>query len=493
MLQGVAWLLAFRVFDRAAGVFSFLILARLLLPEHFGVVALGSAVVAFIEILANLGLDTILVQTRKLTRDHYDTAWTLQLIIALSCASVIALAAYPASLFFREPRLFAVLCLLATALAVEGLQNIRLVDFRREMRFDREFQFMATRRIVTIIVTIGAALMFHNERALALGILSARLVGTTLSYFMRPCWPRLTLALRQEFVGKSSWLLLGNIVMFARMRSADFVLGRLNGAASVGAYTLASDLSTMATQELVLPINRVSLADLSKQDDEKGVVARFDAVTGLVAILLAPIGLGLAACAEAVVPVLFGNNWLSAVGLLEILALAALVASLASNLGVPIISLGHYRANATIQAVGAGVQVPLLILCAYLYGAIGAAGAVLFANIVTVVFALIVAKKAIGYGLAEFVRCIWRPVLIAVVMVAAIRAVDHVAPTTGVLLAHPALRLLLLVATGTLVYPPLLFGLWVALGSPDGGERRMLALLGKLVARIRRKKDVVAA
>ena len=486
VLKGVAWLLAFRVFDRAAGVFSFLILARLLLPEHFGVVALGSAVVAFIEILASLGLDTILVQTKTLTRDHYDTAWTIQLIIALTCSSLIALAAWPAAMFFREPRLFIVLCLLATALAVEGLQNIRMVDFRREMRFDREFQFMATRRTVTVLVTICAALWLRNEWALALGTLCARLVGTTMSYIMRPHWPRLTLALRQEFVNKSSWLLLGNVVMFARQRSADFVLGRLNGAASVGAYTLANDLATMATQELVGPINRVSLSDLSQQESEKDVVSRFDAVTGLIAIVLAPVGLGLSACAHAVVPVLFGNAWVAAGGLLQILALAALVASLASNLGVPIISLGHYRANAMIHAVGALVQVPLLIACAYLYGPTGAAAAVLVANIVTVSTALFIAKGAIGYGPLDFLRCVWRPLLVAALMYAAISAVDAWAPTSGYL-QHPAIRLALLVATGTVLYPPTLYALWALCGFPEGGERRMLTLLGKLAARFSRK------
>lgn len=90
LLGGVAWMLGFRVFDRIAGTISILVLARLLRPEHFGIVALASSVVAFVELLAALGLDTVLIQKRELERGHYDTAWTIQLAVATLCATLLA-------------------------------------------------------------------------------------------------------------------------------------------------------------------------------------------------------------------------------------------------------------------------------------------------------------------------------------------------------------------------------------------------------------------
>src|SRR5690349_11345593 len=99
LFTNVAWMLGFRMFDRVAGIVSMLILARLLMPEHFGIVALASGVVGFIELLSSLGLDTILIQQRALTRDHYDTAWTIQVAIGTFCASLLVLGAASASTF----------------------------------------------------------------------------------------------------------------------------------------------------------------------------------------------------------------------------------------------------------------------------------------------------------------------------------------------------------------------------------------------------------
>ena len=90
MLKSVAWTVGFRVLDRAAGVISMLLLARLLLPEHFGIVALATSVLAFVELLGALGLDTILIQKKDPTREHFDTAWTIQLGIASICGLILA-------------------------------------------------------------------------------------------------------------------------------------------------------------------------------------------------------------------------------------------------------------------------------------------------------------------------------------------------------------------------------------------------------------------
>ena len=482
MLGGVAWMLGFRVFDRVAGVVSILILARLLLPEHFGIVALASTVVAFVELLSALGLDTVLIQKRDLTRDHYDTAWTIQLGVATFCAILLALAAMPAAAFFKEPRLEGIVYVLAASMFFEGWQNIRLVDFRREMRFDREFVFLVSRRMVAVLVTMAAAFALRNQWALAIGIFASRSVGVVLSYAMRPYLPHFSLAHRLEFVGKSSWLLLSNLVMFVRSRTSDIVLGRMSGAATVGAYNLAGDLANMVGQELVAPINRVALPDFSQKTSREQVGERFDVLTGQVAVFLAPLAAGMAACASLLIPLLFGPAWLAAVDVLRFLAWAALVAGLASNIGVAFLSLGHYRANAAIHAIGAVTLVPLLALGASLAGPTGAAMAVLAGNIVTTLAALMFSVQAFNYGVVRFLRRVWRPVTAAALM-------SYLVAYSGDALVAwwPRLpdfvRLLLMIGLGAITYPALLMTLWGLGGFADGAERTTLNLLQRLVVR----------
>jgi len=472
-------MLGFRVFDRAAGMLSILILARLLQPEHFGIVALASTVVAFVELLSALGLDTILIQRRDLTRAHYDTAWTIQLGIAAVCATLLALAAVPSAMAFREPRLAGIVYVLAVSLLVEGFTNIRLVDFRREMRFDKEFAFLASRRVASVIVTTAAAFALRNEWALAIGMLSSRLVGVVLSYGMRPSRPRFSLEYRREFFGKSSWLLASNLVMFVRNRTAHVALGRFADAAAVGTYTLASDLANMVGQELVAPINRVALPHFSLGGSRAAVGERFDGVTGQVAIALAPLGLGMVACADLLVPVLFGEAWIDAVDVLRYLALAALVAGLASNIGIAFLSLGQYRANAAIHAVGALSVLPLLAAGVYLAGAPGAAMAVLAGNAITALTSLIVAKHAFDYGPWRFLVRIWRPISAATLMYLLV----EYAGAKWFASSPEIVRLVLEVGWGAIVYAGALWLLWGACGFPDGPERYALRLVRKVLAR----------
>ena len=483
MLVGVAWMLGFRAFDRVAGICSILVLARLLLPEHFGLVALASGVVAFIELLASLGLDTILVQRREISRAIYDTAWTIQLGIGVLCASLLCAAAIPASMFFREPRLESVIYALALGLVIDGAVNIRVVDFRRAMRFDREFLFMATRRVVAVTMTLGSAFVLRNHWALAIGIISSRATGLVMSYVMVPYLPRLTLSMRAELLGHSTWLFLGNVVLFARQRAAEFTLGRISGTTSVGTYLLASDLANTLSQELVSPINRVALPDLSAQSGPQAIARRFDLLTGQLAIVLTPLCFGLSACAGPVVGLLFGAKWAASVDVLRILAIGGWIAGLASNVGIGFLSLGLYRANVRIHVIGICTLLPLLIFGAQFAGAQGAALAVLAANAVTVLASLIVSKQATDYGPLDFVKRVWRPVVASALMYGCILLVDAWLPPTWPV----ALRLAVDVAAGAASYLLLLFLLCVICRAHDGAERMTLDLIAKLWARLRRK------
>lgn len=483
MLAGVAWMMAFRLFDRGAGVLSILVLARLLLPEHFGVVALASSVVAFIELLAALGLDTILIQRKDLTRAHYDTAWTIQCGIAALCALCLCAAAHPASLFFREPRLEPIAYALALGLFLDGLVNIRVVDFRKNMRFDLEFRFMATRRVVAVVVTMISAFLLRNEWALAIGIVSSRATGVLMSYLMSPYLPRPTLAMRHELLANATWLFLSNVVLFARQRSAEIVLGRVAGAGSVGTFLLASDLANTLSQELVSPINRVALPDMADKGSKEGIARRFDLLTGQLAILLTPLCIGLAACAPVVIALMFGPQWAASVDVLRILAVAGCIAGLASNIGVAFLSLGMYRANAWIHAAGAAILLPMLIGGAATHGAVGAALAVLVANTLTVLLSLVIGQRAMGYGPWAFTRRLARPAIAAGVMYAAIQAFDVQWAASWPLLG----RLGAEVALGALVYPAVLLTLFALVRGEDAAERKTFELLAHLRDRIRRR------
>jgi lipopolysaccharide exporter len=487
MLKSVAWTVGFRMLDRAAGVVSMLLLARMLLPEHFGIVALATSVLAFVELLGALGLDTILIQKKDPTREHFDTAWTIQLGIATICGAILAVAAIPASWFFKEPRVAPIIFMLAGATFVDGLQNIRIVEFRKQMRFDREFVYMAIRRLSGIAVTLTLAVILRNEWALAIGILSGKTIGVMVGYWMRPYVPRLTLVARGELLAKSWWLFLANLVQFVRARSSDILLGRVAGTAAVGAYSLGSEMATTVSSELVAPINRVALPEFSSIGTREGVLSRVDQVTGLVAVFLTPASFGLAACAGPVVEVFFGARWAATSQVLQILALSGWLSALGSNLGMALLALGHYTANAAVHAAGAAILVPLIILGAFVAGPEGVAVATLAANVLTVGIGIGTAHKLTGYSPLGFLRQCWRPTLAALSMYAIVKWVLMYTANL-----HGAVHLVVAVATGTVLYPAALLLLWTMSGRPDSAERTAMTLAAKVLRRLRPRSSVAS-
>ena len=136
---GAAWLVAGRWIIRLIGLISILLLARLLTPADFGIVALASLVVAVLDALTEFRFGQALVHYQDATIDEYNTAWTFNVMRGMVVATVLASGAWLFAWIFEEPRLVHVLQALALVAILEGLQNIGTIQFIKDIRFDRDF------------------------------------------------------------------------------------------------------------------------------------------------------------------------------------------------------------------------------------------------------------------------------------------------------------------------------------------------------------------
>ena len=102
---GAAWMVLFKLVDRSVGLISTIVLARLLVPSDFGLVALAAALIGAAELLGAFSFDVTLIHRVDTTRSHFDTAWSLNILFGAACAILLALAAVPAASFYGDPRL----------------------------------------------------------------------------------------------------------------------------------------------------------------------------------------------------------------------------------------------------------------------------------------------------------------------------------------------------------------------------------------------------
>src|SRR5450830_1844049 len=121
--QGAALMMLLKMVERSIGLVSTLILARVLTPADFGLVAMAMSVVGLTELMGAFGFDVAIIQNQNAERKHYDTAWTFNVLFSVATAALLLALTYFAAAFYKEPRLYYVLPALAVGALVAGFEN----------------------------------------------------------------------------------------------------------------------------------------------------------------------------------------------------------------------------------------------------------------------------------------------------------------------------------------------------------------------------------
>lgn len=471
--KGAAWMILMRLSDRLLGLASTLVLARLLVPADFGLVAMAMSFIALIELAGAFSFEIVLIQRADPTRAHFDTAWTLNFAFALLCAALTAGLAPMAATFYGDPRLTLLMFVLAAGWALQGLENIGIVNFRRRLDFSREFRFMFGKRIVGFVVTLVLAYAWRSYWALIAGQLANRIAGVLLSYLMEPHRPRLTLAARADLFSFSGWMLVTNILGFCLARLSHFLVGRVEGPAALGMYTTAAEFARLPSTELSAPINRAVLPGLARLTHDRPAMRHIlGEVIGTTFALTLPASIGLAMISGLLVQVVLGSKWLDAAPLLCVLAISGAVEVIAANSSVAYLALGEAKLIAGLNAAKLVVLVALAGVLVPSMGAIGMALAELAASSFVVVVSTAVLLRYMTMPAVDLLAVTWRIVVATAVMTAGLFWM--LGPPFGSSKVHPPWMLAASIFSGAALYIASLFGLWWLSGRPPGAEASVL-------------------
>jgi lipopolysaccharide exporter len=475
-LASGSWLIAAQSVERCLGLVSIAILARLLTPADFGIVAVAGTVVAAVEILSAFGFDWALLRQRDLSANYLNTAWTLRVLLGLFTLTALALIGPAAAIFYRLPQLTLVLLALGLGSLVGSLENIGTVYFRRDFAFHREFLLRAISKGSGFLVTVIMALIYRSYWALIAGMLAVRAASTLASYALHRYRPRPSLSKARELVGFSSWLLIGNLVDYFSQRFYDLYLGRVFGPTANGLFSVAGEIARMPVSEVAAPINRVAYSKYSEDvRANRGLADSYVKTASLIWMVSLPMCAGIAAVAPEAVVLILGPRWADAETIIRLLALGTVFTVLTANTHYVYWALGHSRIVAGISAVGAVAVIPVTILCSHFagYKGVAIAYAVTNAFLVPVNFAMM--WRLVGVKFTDLLIHTWRVSAAAIAMLAALYftfpgSVHEIASGAALLLA-------IKVTIGVIIYIATTTLLWWAAGRPDGPERWALQLV----------------
>lgn len=464
--------LAMRWIDRLIGLASILVLARILSPDDFGIIAIASLVIGFVDIVLDLGVNVALIQNSKATREHYDTAWTLRLIQSTLACAILVIGAPLAGEYFNNPAAAPVLQWMALGLPISSLENIGVVDFQKKMQFGLDLRFVLLKRLVGFFATLTAAWLLRSYWALVIGALAGRGFGVLLSYLMHSMRPRLGLKKFRDVFAVSQWMLVRNIGTYLDNNLHKMLVGRWFPSATLGAYSLADEISAMPSTEILAPLNRVLFpAFVAVKENLLELKRVFVLAQGMQTLIGVPAGVGLAMVAHEAVLLLLGEKWLPAVPFLQLLGLANVASAIATSGGYLMVTLGKTRAFALLSWAKTTAFVILVLATGV---AVNSAEEVAIYRLGAGVFGLFVTLWMVMrtleiIRLADIAGAVARPLLAAAAMAYAIHSLFGGESGLPVLAA-----LVLKIFAGILVYSVSVLVLWIALGRPEGAESWLL-------------------
>lgn len=377
--KGVFWTATSNWGNELTRLLVFAILARLLRPEDFGLVALALVFMGFTQVIADQGLADALVQRQNLDPAHYDSAFWMSVGVGLMLAAVMGGLALPISAALNEPRLAPVLAVLSLSLPISSLNLVQRALMTRNMAF----RSLALRTLVSIAVGavcgVGGALLGFGVWSLVAQHIASPIAGVLVLWRVSDWRPRFAFSYRhfRDLFGFGVHVVGFRLLNYFTRRSDELFIGSFLGAASLGYYTVGYRMLRLLFQVTSSLIDRVAFPVYSRlQGNPTRLTRVYYKSTAFAALIAFPTFGGAVVLAPEVVPALFGAKWAQSVPIMQILALLGVVQFLTYLNGTMVKALGKPAWQVVIVSVTAVLKV-LAFLVAVRYGIVAVAIATL--------------------------------------------------------------------------------------------------------------------
>jgi O-antigen/teichoic acid export membrane protein len=323
-----------------------LVLARILSPADYGLMALAMVVIGFVGFFNEVGIGSAIVQKEDLEQDEVNGCFAIAILISLVLCGATALASPLVAMFFGDARLAQMIPLLSTAFVVGATGSIPMAFLRREMRFGA----IAIVNILAILIQSGVALYLayhgHGVWSLVWGYLVANAVQS-IGYCIASSWrPRGAFALRKAFgiVGYGLHVTSTRIFWYAYTNADKVIVGKLLGDRALGIYDMAYSLATLPISQITGMVNNVAFPLFARlQNDMQRMSSVILKLTRGLAYVTYPALIGMLAVSRELVAVVLGPKWIDILIPFGALCLMGLVKSVDPLLSQVLIATGHAR------------------------------------------------------------------------------------------------------------------------------------------------------
>jgi teichuronic acid exporter len=326
------WIVGSRGVVQVATWASTLVVARLLSPEDYGLIAMAGVWTAMIAVLAELGLGAAIVQFPEPSDGELNACFWLTIVVSGTGYLALCLAASSIAAWFAVPALADVLYVLGLILPLVALRVIPDSLLRKRLEFDKISKGEILAAVATMPVVLGLAVLGAGVWALVAGALVTTIVQAAVLFWFVRWVPGLRLGTRRlAAIFRYSLHTLGGRMLWAVYTEVDAVaLGKITGSSALGYYSMAKQLALLPVEKICSIVIQIAVPVMAELQADRGRMRLvFLRSIRLVTLVTFPTSAGLAIVAPEVVPLILTERWSPVVPLLQVLTLFAATRSVA--------------------------------------------------------------------------------------------------------------------------------------------------------------------
>jgi PST family polysaccharide transporter len=454
--SSVRWLACAQATRIGAQLISLFVLARLLPPQAYGLIAMAMTVTNLAFMFRDLGTMVAVVQRPQLSERLASTLYWVNFGLALFIGLSLFALARPIASGYGEPRLAPIICALAITIPISSVASVQQALMERHSQFRVLARIEAVSAAAGVALAVLIALRGGKEWSLVCQMLLSTTLAALQSWFASPWRPRRLFdraELRSVF-GFSGHYSLYQFITYLLRNGDSVIVGKMLGSSVLGVYSMASKVMLFPLQNITTVVNRALLPAMSRRQQSRQELRRlFLRAIGAVSMITAPLMAGLYALREPFVAAAFGPHWMGAAQLLAWLAAVGFLQSISAPHNAVLLALGKTRLMLLLSLYAAAVHLSCLTAGAH-WGVQGVAVGYLIANVLVIAPLALGVKIALALPLASLLGAIGKPVAAALLMVIALRASQQMFDEASM---QPVAICIVNAAIGALAYAFVLF------------------------------------
>lgn len=335
-LSAIGWTASANIVKQVFLFVIFVVLARLLMPEDFGLVGMILVFTGFVGIFGELGFGAALIQKKEIEEGHLSSVFWLNIAAGIILAAIVLSVAPLIAKFYKEPRLKLLTMLISINFLIGSLNIVHRALLNRSMDFRRLAIIETTTIVIAGTFAIILALIGFGVWSLVWQMIISTLVGVIMMWQVSSWRPKFCFDKNavKELFGFSGNLLGFSVFNYWVRNSDDLLIGKFIGSSGLGVYSRAYSIMLIPLNQVSATIGKVMFPAFSRiQDDKVRVKQIYLRAIAIIALLAFPMMMGLFVVADSFVLAILGYHWKDVIPVLRIFAVLGMVQSIATTVG----------------------------------------------------------------------------------------------------------------------------------------------------------------